>query len=139
MGKLEYIPKKQVFNVPENYFDKLPAQIQSRISTGKTDQEIKPVYRYALRYALPLLLVFVIGIFFYKNSPGPDAESILTSVQTSDLVNYLNESELSTEDLLENVDFSRAELEAIENEVYDLDLKDFNLDDIYSERDLNTL
>lgn len=134
MGKLEDIPKKQVFNVPENYFDKLPAQIQSRLSTGKTDLEIRPVYRYALRYALPLLLAFVIGIFFYKNSLAPDAESILASVQTTDLVNYLNESELSTEDLLENVDFNRAELEAIENEVYD-----FNLDDIHHEMDLNTL
>lgn len=136
MRKLEDIPKKQVFNVPEDYFDNLPAQIQSRIATGEKNPGIRPAYRYALPYALPLMLAVVAAVFFYK--PAPDAESILASVETSEMIYYLHESPMSTEDLIENIDFNSADLDGIENEVYDLDLKGFDPDDISSEMDLNT-
>ena len=129
MGKLEDIPKKQFFQVPENYFDELPAQIQSRVAVSKTDRRIRPVFRYALQYALPLLVVAV--ILFYNYSSGPDVESILASVETADLINYIHESGITTEDLVENIDFNSAELEAIENEAYDLefgDVENENLD-----------
>lgn len=135
MRKLEDIPKKQIFNVPEDYFDKLPAQIQSRIAPGEKDPGIKPAYRYALQYALPLMLA-VLAAVFYK--PAADAESILASVETSELIYYLHDSQMSTEDLIENIDFNRSDLDGIENEVYDLGLKGFDPDELSSEMDLNT-
>ncbi|MEX2235331.1 MAG: hypothetical protein WD824_24420 [Cyclobacteriaceae bacterium] len=135
MGKLEDIPKKQFFNVPDGYFDRLPAQIQSRIATGKGDTRGNLVFRYALQYALPVLLVA--AVLFYYSSIGPDPESILASVETADLINYLQEAGLTTEDVLENIEFNAQELEAIENEVYELNFQ--NMDDETLDLELNTL
>jgi hypothetical protein len=118
MGKLEDIPKKQIFNTPEHYFDKLPSQIQSRVVAGKRDTGARPFFRYALQYALPLVFIAVIVYFYIR--PAPDAVSILATVDTEDIIDYLHDSPLTTEDLLEDVEFNSADLEAIENEVYDL-------------------
>jgi len=134
MGKLEDIPKKQFFNVPDGYFDRLPAQIQSRIASGKGDTRNNPVFRFGLQYALPMLLVA--AVLFYYSSTGPDPESILASVETADLISYLQEAGLTTEDVLDNIDFSAQELDAIENEVYGLNFQ--NLDDETLDLELNT-
>ena len=121
MGRLENIPKKQIFNVPADYFDKtLPAAIQSRIATRSSDASRQPAFRAALRYALPL--VVGAAIVFYYLQPRTDAESILASVETDDLVMYLQESGMTTDDLLETVDLSNEDLEAIENEIYVLEM-----------------
>lgn len=134
MSKLEDIPKKVIFNVPEDYFDKLPSKIQSRIASP-ADRRLRPVFRYTLQYALPLILTVAILFFYIK--PEPDAASILATVDTEDLINYLQESGLTTEDLIENIDFNSGDLEAIENEVYDLELPDLRNEEIDVE--LNTL
>ncbi|MEX1240820.1 MAG: hypothetical protein WEB30_13935 [Cyclobacteriaceae bacterium] len=135
MGKLEDIPKKQIFSVPEDYFDKLPAEVQSRIPATPVDTPGRPVFRYALQYALPLIVIATI-LFFYIR-PEADATSILATVDAEDLINYLHDSPMTTEDILENVDFYTGDLEAIENEVYDLELRD--LDDEQIDVELNTL
>ena len=134
MGKLDQIPKKQIFNVPEGYFDKLPLKIQLRLDATRTESKRHTV-RYALQYGLPLLLIGAI-LFFYVR-PDTDASSILATVDTEDLIHYLEYSGLTTEDMLENVDFNGADLEAIENKVYDLELRDSTVDEIQLE--LNTL
>ena len=127
MGKLEQIPKKQVFKIPEDYFDKLPLKIQLRIDGMKAETQRHPI-RYALQYGLPL--IFIAAILFFYTHPEPDVASILATVETEDLINYLQYSELTTEDLLDNVDFNSADLEAIESEVYDLDLPDATKNEI---------
>ena len=128
MAGLEDIPKKQFFTTPEDYFDKLPGKIQSRISTAKKGAERKLVLMYALRYALPL--VVIAGLIFFYNSSPSDAETILASVDTEELINYLQESGMTTEEVLDNVKFSPEELEAIENEVYDFSFDDIHGSDI---------
>lgn len=121
MGRLENIPKEQIFNVPADYFDKtLPAAIQSRIATHSSEPARKPAFQVALRYALPLVLV--VAVLFYYLQPRTDAESILASVETDDLIMYLQESGMTTEDLLEHVALSDEDLEAIENEIYMLEM-----------------
>jgi hypothetical protein len=134
MGKLEDIPRNQFFKVPEGYFDKLPAQIQSRIATRYAETSITPAFRFALQYALPLLLVA--AILFYYSISRPNAESILASVETADLINYLQESGLTTEEFLENIDFNSEELEAIETEVYELNFQGMDVEAL--ELELNT-
>lgn len=135
MGKLDDIPRKQIFSVPEDYFDELPSRIQSRIAATPVDKAVPPVFRYTLQYALPLILIAAIAFFYIGHEP--DAGSILATVATEDLLYYLEDSPLTTEDLLESVDFSRGDLEAIENEVYDLELGD--LDDEQIDEELNAL
>ena len=73
--------------------------------------------KYSLQYALPLLLIAV-ALFFFRPQE-PNAEAILATVGSADLVEYLQESGMTTDDLMEAVDLSSDELEAIENEIYD--------------------
>jgi hypothetical protein len=137
MKKLEDIPKKQIFSVPEGYFDKLPQTIQARVSR-KTEE--RPFFIQSLKYALPVIAMAAFGIFWYSqtNTQLQDAESILASVQTEALVAYLDESDLSTEDILENIEFTTGDVEAIESEVSIFPLDDLELNDV-GETDIDTL
>lgn len=130
MKKLEDIPKKEVFNVPEGYFEKLPGMIQARVETRK-ESEVRPVFSYALRYALPAVVLFVLGIFWFNRQPHvATAESILASIQTEDLVAYLNDADLTTEELLEDVTLNVEDANQIEGVVYGMELSEEDFEDI---------
>lgn len=120
MAKLDDIPKKTFFTTPENYFDRLPAKIQSRITQAEAGTRRNHILAYGLQYALPIVLVVALVVFY--RSSNPDAETILATVDTEELIIYLQESGISTEELLDNVEFTPEDLEAIENEIYDPDL-----------------
>lgn len=117
MARLDDIPKKDFFSTPPDYFEKLPAQILSQVqSSSRAHPKYYPVLRYSLQYALPLVLIAA-ALFFYEPE-APDAETLLASVETEELIDYLQETGISTEDLIETIDFSTADLEEIENEIY---------------------
>ncbi|HRJ28441.1 MAG TPA: hypothetical protein PLV21_06790 [Cyclobacteriaceae bacterium] len=127
MKKLENIPKTNIFEVPEGYFDKLPLQIQARIAAENPAPQQLPWLRYSLRYALPMLVFALATIFVFR--PKVDkVEKILASVSTEELVAYLESNALSTDELLDSYDFDAASAEAIEQEVYFS--FDFNTDDV---------
>ena len=141
MKNLEDIPKKRVFEVPDGYFESLPGKIQARISAEGRTATINPFFRYKLQYAVPLLIVLTIaGVYTYwmDGKPG-DAESILATVQTEDLVTYLRDSDISTDDILENVELDNIDLEEIENEAYDLDFDTNVLEDELDPLDLDNI
>ena len=118
MSRLEDIPKKDFFRIPDGYFDKLPAKIQMRIETPRPQHTGQRAWRYALACALPLVVGVI--IMFFSTRAQTDAEAILASVETSELILYLQESEITTEEMMESFEFSMDELEALENEAYDL-------------------
>ncbi len=120
MKKLEEIPKNDFFKVPDGYFENLPTRIQSRISTGSAVQH-SVFFAYKLHYILPVILAGILAFTFWLSGPQTenDSESLLASVETSDLIAYLNDSEITTEDVIENVDFDSNDVEDIEQEVYD--------------------
>ena len=137
--KLDDIPKKPIFDIPDGYFDQLPVKIQARISAGK-DTEKSFFFQYKLQYVIPVVFLLAVGVvWFAKPQPGTDAESILASVETEYLVAYLNESELTTEDVLEEVDFSSNDVQDIEMEVYQLQLEDEVFDDVLDELDVENM
>jgi len=140
MKKLENIPKKEIFNVPDGYFDSLPGKILARISKENTARETSFVFRYKLQYALPAIVLIALGIFWF-NLPDQtaDVDSLLGSVQTEDLVAYLSDSDITTEDLLENVDFSSNDLEEIESEVYELNMDTEDINDVLGTTDLENI
>jgi hypothetical protein len=130
MKRLEDIPKKEIFNVPEGYFETLPGIIQSKIAEKKKGTE-KTFFVYSLRYALPAIILFAIGVYWLKPVNRPtDAESILASVPIKDLITYINNSELTTEDLLDYAQFNEDELKTLEDEVYKLNIEDFEIDNL---------
>ncbi|MEK6781318.1 MAG: hypothetical protein AABY93_06410 [Bacteroidota bacterium] len=131
MKKLDDLPKKAIFEVPEGYFDRLPGVIQSRIAI-KNPVPIairRPSYFVlSFRYALPAFILMAASIFVYQNYYGAkssDAESILATVSSQDLVNYLDDDDVSIEEILD---------EAIINEIEVDELNTMELD--FSEEDL---
>ena len=138
MKKLEDIPKKEVFNVPDDYFDKLPGIIQARVATPQN--ESSPVWRFALRYALPTVVLLAVGIVWFNQSHKVvDAEQLLSSIQTDDLVAYLNDSDMTTEELLADAELSDEDASEIEENVFNLNLENESLDDIVTEMELDNL
>ena len=124
------MPKKNIFDVPDGYFDQLPLKIQARIEAESPKSESKPYFRYALQYALPVVMVAVAAIFIFQPK-SHSVEDRLASVSTEQLVAYLDEVHtyaLTTEELIESFEFDSETIEAIEQEVYfnfDLENDDF--------------
>jgi hypothetical protein len=139
--KLEDLPKKEIFDVPEGYFEKLPGVIQARIAERKQQTASRPVLRYAFQYAVPLVMIITIGLIWFEKSDSNQSstESLLADIQTKDLITYLNNTDMSTDELLEHASLDAADAEVIEEEVYGLDLDDETLDILTHEMDLNSL
>lgn len=134
MKKLEDIPKKQVFDVPEGYFEKLPGIIQSRVASEAKEKYTQPVFSYAMRYAIPLVLVFALVVFWFNREVNViSAESILASIETEDLVAYLDDADLSTDELLEDVVLDSNDVDEIEGEVYGFEQIDEDIEDLLDE------
>ena len=134
MKKLEDIPKKDVFKVPEGYFENLPSVIQSRVTNQKKERAFLPSFSYALRYALPVVLLGVVGYFWLiPNGQPVTAESILATIETEDLVAYLSETDLTTEELLESIQFDANDVDQLEDKIYDEELSDEDLEGILDE------
>jgi hypothetical protein len=134
MKKLEDIPKKEVFDVPEGYFETLPGMIQSRVS--KQSAGGRPAWVFGLRYALPSVVLLAVAIFWFTR---PDAdrspEGMLASVQTEELVAYLNDTDLTTDELLETVHLDGMDASEIESDVYRLNISADDLDTILDDID----
>jgi hypothetical protein len=118
MKKLEDIPKKDIFEAPEGYFDKLPGIIQARVAKPASDGPWVSSFRMTLRYALPVLVIGIAFWFYLRMPDATSAEDLLASVDTSNLVAYLEESEITADVLLENIELSNEDAEAIENRAF---------------------
>jgi len=124
MKKLEDIPKADIFKTPEGYFDKLPGVIQSRV-TKENAQAVRPFSYYALRYALPAVILLAAVVFWPTPSNHDNtAESILASIDTGDLVAYLNDDEFTLDELLEQVPLDDEDASKIQQSVYSLESPD---------------
>jgi hypothetical protein len=117
MKKLEEIPKKEVFEVPVGYFDKLPGVIQARVAKpGRT-----PLFRLApaMRYALPVLIAACVGLFWYQQNRSPQSIGIqLEAIDEAQLVLFLEDEDLRVEDLVESITWSADEVAELEEQVY---------------------
>jgi len=77
---LNQLPKKDSFQVPEDYFDELPGLIQDRVRV-----KTKTPWNYVLKYALPFVLLIISIGYFIQNKTN-------TKVQISkqEAVDYLD-------------------------------------------------
>ena len=134
MKKLEDIPKKQNFEVPEGYFEKLPGIIQSRVTEQQKERGWGLDHRFALRFVVPVVILLAAGIFWYSRSQmDKSVEKILASVQTEDLITYLSESDFTTDELLEDVQLNNQDAMDIEESVYELQFSDTEFEEIFNE------
>lgn len=128
--KLDDIEKKNIYKIPEGYFDKLPGIIQSRaVEESKKSSLFSsiPVFK----YAIPALLVVILAgyyAFFDTQEQPKSAIELLAEVDTDELVEYLAYSEITTEEILANIELHEVDFE-FENEEVDL-LNDSDLEDL---------
>jgi hypothetical protein len=136
--KLEDSPGKADFKVPDKYFDELPTRIQARLTNSKSPGwHFTP--RFALRYALPLIGLFGIGLLWYNQS-NQTIIGQLENIDEAQLSFFIDDPDLTSEELVENVTWSADDLETLEHEVYDvLDASGETLDVVIDELELENL
>lgn len=122
MKRLDEIPKKSLFEAPEGYFEKLPGRIQARISMPEPEVAWGKL---TLRYAVPLVMLAAAAIFVVTNRPTLSPEEVIASMDSEQLVAYLEDVELNTDDLLDAITLEPAEVESIEMDA----LGDFVMDE----------
>ena len=111
MKKLEDIKKENIYKVPERYFDELPMRIQDRI-TGESKSAPSMVFdwKMAVKVAVPafvLVIVVTFGFFFRTNNNYQDAEAILAQVSTEDMIAYLQETDISVDEILSEIELEK--------------------------------
>lgn len=103
--KLNDIPKHNIYEVPDKYFDRLPAQIMERTAArGYTPAPWYSALWKPMRLALvPLVLLLVVGVLYITNLKEQSSQQVvhLATVPDSDIVDYL-----STYAVLESSDFA---------------------------------
>lgn len=131
MNKLSDIPKKEIFEVPEGYFERLPQVIQAR-TAGAPDRSI-PQLTNVLRYALPFVLI-IASLWFWFRSPGqPSVERMLADIDTEELVSYLMDTDIELDDIL-TADLESVAADEIEAEVFGIFTEDeIQEDDVINE------
>jgi hypothetical protein len=121
--KVDDLEKKQVFSVPEGYFEALPGQISHKM--GQTQRRVHwvmlPLFRYGAALAC-VCLIILIGYFKTKSpvSELVQPEAILSQVSGQDILLYLQQTEISQYELVERA--SEANITIEENALKDLEV-----------------
>ncbi|MFN5168093.1 MAG: hypothetical protein ACK5DD_00600 [Cyclobacteriaceae bacterium] len=120
MKKLDDIPKKNIFEVPEGYFERLPGVIQARVTKPGQNASWNPWL--VTRLALPVLLLVGAGIFWFSQpqqlTSHADIEYELSQIDQDQLSLFLDDNDLQAEELMETVTWSEEDLRALEEQVY---------------------
>jgi hypothetical protein len=132
MKKLEEISKNHPFTTPDGYFDKLPGIVQARVSKESEATEHKPYFRYALQYALPVVLIIVAATFYFRPSTTERTENLLASVSAEELATYLETTEFNIDYWIDESSVDEASIDAIESSLFnDIDLSEAVVDTQY--------
>lgn len=108
--KLEDIPRRTLYQVPEDYFDKLPGMIMARVTSSKTTAEAgwftSLFYQYRAALAGMLLLTCFTGTFLFSlQQPFPIFTSDIANIPDilhQDVIEYVsNQVEIDSRDLAE--------------------------------------
>ena len=115
--KLEDLPRENMFKVPDGYFDELPGIIQSRVSKKQAASHWWQIYftpangwKVALATAI-VVLVLVFGGIFDRNDINGSMDQLLADVSLEDLIEYVEYSNITTDEILAEVDLSEYELD----------------------------
>lgn len=116
--KLDNLPKKQIYSVPDDYFTELPTIIQSKAIQSNKNHAPVLSWSNALRYALPVFALAMMLAYFGTriNNDDIDIQALLDDVPTEALVDYISESDITTEELLALIDINELDLDGMVEE-----------------------
>ena len=111
------IKKKNIYSVPDAYFDQLPNRIQSRVLKRKSVFGFGFDWSHVWKIATPAIAVILIVLYFgpQLTRQTQSAEQILAQVSSEDLIAYLQTTDITEEEIVELVDFSDIDLDYYEN------------------------
>jgi hypothetical protein len=127
MKKLEDIAKKNIFEVPDGYFEHLPMKIQAKVETASGPRSL-PVWNLALRYALPVAIVAIALVYYFKPT-SYKPEELLAEVSNEHLIAFLSESEINEHDLLEIANFNESDADSLSQHLNNSLLGDFDVNE----------
>ncbi len=136
--RLDNLEKKNIYQVPNGYFDDLPGIIQSKV-VKKAPFYTTNIFKVTTRYALPaicLVLLVVYAGLFRTQSEIENYDSLLSSVSDEELLAYLNESDISVEEIIESVGEEEIALgfdSDAASLIEELTIDDENLDELIEE------
>ena len=139
--KLDDIHKKNIYNVPEKYFDKLPSKIQARVAKEERATWFSLDWKLLYRVAAPAMAVVLLVFYFvgYNDQEQVSAEELLAEVGTEDLIAYLDYTDITTDELIESIDFSNIELDFYQDGPIMQDMDNIEADLLYDEYGLEEL
>jgi hypothetical protein len=101
--KLRGIPKRDVFSVPEGYFDSLQERIEKRIAQEEEKKIISfRHWKYiglAAAASIALLIMLLPRILSTENAPAT-AEELIDEITADDCLTYLRNTDIDTEEIL---------------------------------------
>lgn len=113
--KLDEIEKKNIHGVPEGYFEQLSQVIQTRaVESQQSTNKGAAGWKVALRYAIPAVFLIALSVYLFmqeRNIQSTSPEKLLADVSSAEIIDYLADSDISTEDILENIDFNEVDFE----------------------------
>jgi len=140
--KLEDIKKKNIYTVPDNYFDQLPTKIQSRINEKTPVFRIKLSWSLVFKVATPAFAMIMILFYFglKNNNTYESADEILSQVSSQDLIAYLETTDITTDEIIEEIDFTDVELDFYEDGsiMQDIEMNKDNINTLLDEYGIDT-
>jgi hypothetical protein len=118
MKKLDEIPKKNIFEVPDGYFDRLPMKIQARLEAPTQTQSVQ-VWSLAFRYALPSV-VTVFALIYFLRPKSYEPEELLAGIASEHLIAYLSDSDINESELLEAANFNDADADSLNLQLHNI-------------------
>jgi hypothetical protein len=111
--KPEDIKKENIYKVPDGYFEELPMRIQSKISEEKQPWFVSFNWKPAVNIAIPVLAVLLMIVYFVTpiQNSSLNAEELLAQVSSEDVIAYLETTDITTDEILEELDFSETYLD----------------------------
>jgi len=134
-NNIDKLKAKPVFKVPEKYFDQLATEIQTKAITSKNASVIR--FPLVLKYAFPVVLLTVAVVFWMQGNDvksTKDIHELLADIPADDIIEYLDESDLSMTDIIDILDTEVVDMEyyfddsdSLSNEELELLLDDYDL------------
>lgn len=139
---IESLERKSPHQVPDGYFDELPLKIQSRIITEKESTRGVYISKMQLVWSMTAAVaIFFLGWLWYPQSNEQlNAEQLLADINSEDLIEYLYEEDISTDEILATIDQSYLieEMTDLENDMINEGISEEDLENIYLELDYST-
>jgi hypothetical protein len=115
MENNDKLPRRNIFIVPDNYFDSMESEIRKKIS--KPEKSLYAFF-FSTRFRLAMVasvVVFAIMFFLLPNETPADPEALLAGVSDEELSRYLEENTLpESDDILYFNEYNEEDILTIE-------------------------